>query len=397
MTPAQRRAQLALLFSAVAVLAISSGVHESIFNNFLDDTFAIDAQQRGFLELPREAPGFLVVLLAGMLAMLPETRIAVVGGLTLAGGMIGMAFFGTDYLPMICLMVLGSAGMHLLQPLVPSIAIALSDPANRGRRLGQVGAVSQAGFMVGGGLVILTFSESFRPYRTGFLMVAAAAAAGSLLYGLMHIPHLQKRKPRLIFRGKYWLFYLLNFFFGARKQIFITFGPWVLIRVYGRSPETIATLFVIASFIGIFFRPLAGIVIDRIGERRVMIADGIVLAGVCIGYGYAGFFAGETGLAPLIACGCFILDDMLFALGTARAVYLSRMTDSPQEITSTLAMGVTINHLASMTAPFFAGGIWLAFGHQRLFLGAAGLALCISAISFLVPKHLAPEKGDGHE
>jgi len=202
----------------------------------------------------------------------------------------------------------------------------------------------------------------------------------------MHVPDLSQPRERIVVRSKYRLFYLLEFGFGARKQIFITFGPWVLIRVYELPAASIAGLLMTASLIGIVFKPLAGMAIDRFGERRVMILDGVVLALVCIGYGYALKICDDAGNARLVACACFIADDLLFALGSARAVYLSRLTDSAGEITSTLALGISVNHVASMTIPMVAGAIWVGFGFERVFLAAAGLALGISALSTFVPR-----------
>jgi len=76
---------------------------------------------------------------------------------------------------------------------------------------------------------------------------------------------------------------------------------------------------------------------------------------------------------------------LLFALGSARVVYLSRLTSSHDEMTSTLAMGVSINHIASMTIPAVAGTIWLNFGYERVFLAASGLALALAALGTLAP------------
>ena len=385
-----RRPQLLLFFGAALLLSATSGVHESIFNNFLADTFAMEADERGFLELPREMPGFLVVLVAGFLALLPETKIAVVGALVFAAGMCGLGWLGSSFGLMLTFMVLGSVGMHLLQPIVPSIAIALSDENTRGRRLGQVGAISKIGFFVGACVIWLLFDDKNPAYRWGFFIGAGIAVLGAIVYASMHLPNLQQPKPRFVFRKKYGLFYLLHFLFGARKQIFITFGPWVLITVYHEPAANVARLFAIASFIGIFFAPATGWAIDRFGERRVMIADGILLAFVCLGYGYAAALTGDAESARPIARVCFVLDDLLFALGGARSVYLSRLTKSPQEITSSLAMGVSINHIASMTIPMFAGAMWLAFGYERVFLGAAMLALCIAAVSSRVPSRSCP-------
>ena len=57
-----------------------------------------------------------------------------------------------------------------------------------------------------------------------------------------------------------------------------------------------------------------------------------------------------------------------------------------------LAMGVSINHVASMTIPAAAGVIWTVFGYERVFLAAALLAVSIAAVSTLVPPRTVPNE-----
>ncbi|MBI5091422.1 MAG: MFS transporter [Candidatus Hydrogenedentes bacterium] len=366
-------------------MSMATGVHDSIFNNFLSDTFHMSAESRGYLEFPRETPGFLTVLLTGILSALPVTRMGVTGTLLFGVGMIGIATMGGSYWPMMAMMVIGSAGMHLLQPVGSSVALALSDAANRGRRMGQAGMVSTVGTVLGTGLVLLVLSRFSAQYQIGFACAAALGVAAAVIYGFMHIPDLHQPRTRPTLKKKFSLYYLLEFFFGARKQIFITFGPWVLIKVYGVDTGRMAGLLLIAALIGIAFQPILGAIIDRFGERSVMIADGLLLSVVCIGYGFAAWWMGSTERALPIACGCYIADNLLFALGSARAVYLSRLTSSHDELTSTLAMGVSINHIASMTIPAVAGMIWFHFGYERVFAVAALLALALAALGTRTP------------
>ncbi|HEX2981483.1 MAG TPA: MFS transporter, partial [Anaerolineaceae bacterium] len=380
------RKQWFLFVLGVTTLAVSSRINDTIFNNYLDDVFSITAQARGLLEFPRELPGFLVVLMAGLLAALPVTRLGLVGGIIMALGTAGLGLVGAHWYPMLAMMLLSSAGMHLLQPTTSSIAIGLSEAHERGKRLGQMGAFQTVGTLIGCGFVYLLFNNQVSPrYSQAFFCAGAVAAVSAILFGLMYIPHLQQPRSRLVIKRKYGLYYILELFFGARKQIFITFGPWVLIKVYGAQASNIAGLFVIASVLGIGFKPIVGWAIDRFGERTVMIADGLTLIFVCLGYGYAFEFTGDMRTACWLASGCFVLDEMLFAMGTSRAVYASRLTDSPQELASTLSMGISVNHIVSMIIPVMAGKIWDGYGYQRLFAAAAVFALITAGVSSLTP------------
>jgi MFS family permease len=379
------RTQFILFFTAVMCMALAMGVYESIFNNYLSDTFNLPANMRGQLEFPRELPGFLVVVMAGLLWALPVTRLGLVGTLLFILGQTGLVFYGSEYWPMILMMMIASAGQHLLMPVMSTIALSMSTETNRGWRLGQTRAMQTTGTMLGTGCVWLFFQQSTK-YEWGFICAAVVAAAAGIIYLIMHIPDLHKPQAKPRFHRKFKLYYILEFLFGARKQIFLTFGFWVLVRIYDHSAPEIARLMFIASAIGIPFKLIAGKAIDRFGERIILVADGLILTAVCIGYGFAGHL-GSPLTAQIVASICFILDNLLFTMGTARSTYVSRLTDSKQELTSTLAMGVSINHISSMTIPTFAGIIWIQFGYEWVFAAAALLALIISGVSSLLPRN----------
>lgn len=379
--------QIILFFAAMVAFAAAMGIFESIFHNFLADIFDIAPDTRGELELPREFPGFMVVAMAGVLAVLPVTRLGAVGAILFAAGAVGLAFTRSSYYMMVAILMVASAGHHLLQPVQTSIALALSHKGNRGLRIGQTRAIGSIGTILGGGFVWLVF-RSQPQYRLAFLCAAGISAVVAIVYSAMHIPHLHQPRARLVLKKKYSLYYVLEFLFGARKQIFLTFGPWVLVRIYSLEAGSIARLYIIAAVIGIGFKPLAGTLIDRLGERVIMVVDGLILALVCLGYGYAREMASAEN-AIIIASACFVADNLLFSLGAARPTYLSKLTNSAQEITSTLSMGLSINHIASMVLPVLAGLLWAEFGFETVFLAAAILAVSIAAISMLVPRKRA--------
>ena len=389
------KTQIALFFVAVACVSAALGVNESIFNNYLSDTFDIGADTRGWLEFPRELPGLLVVVFTVLLGTLTVMQMGVVGTAVFAGGLAGMALWGSSHFGvMMCFMMILSAGMHLLQPVTSSIALSLGDAGKRGWRLAQVGVVGTLGMVAGTGAVRFLAADQMPRYRLWFLAAAAMALVAVGAYSQLHMPHLHQPRVRLVIRKRYWLYYLLEFLFGARKQIFLTFGFWVLVKEYNATAAGIAGLLMIAAIIGLGFKLLTGSAIDRFGPRAVMIADGIILALVCVGYGYAKVITGDAETAHTIACVCFMADSLLFALGTARSVYVSHLTGSPGELTSTLAMGISINHIASMILPGLAGMIWVALGYERVFAIAAVVALCISAVSWMVPGKHALRKSE---
>ena len=76
---------------------------------------------------------------------------------------------------------------------------------------------------------------------------------------------MDKAKRRFYFHRKYTKYYMLEMFYGARKQVFFTFGPYVLILFYGASASTISLLFAVSAVACFLTSPLVGRTIDRFG------------------------------------------------------------------------------------------------------------------------------------
>ena len=191
------RSQFFFFFAAVASAACAVSIFDSTFNNFLSDTFHLAANARGWLELPREAPGFLVVLLTGLLAAAPVARLGLVGALVMVSGLIGLASFGGHFTPMILAMLITSTGFHLLIPVVSTIALTVTHESRRGRRLGQVGLIETLGMILGAGSIWLFFDRAAPPYRLGFLCGAGLAVLSALAFASLRLPHLHQPRTRL--------------------------------------------------------------------------------------------------------------------------------------------------------------------------------------------------------
>ena len=159
----------------------------------------------------------------------------------------------------------------------------------------------------------------------------------------------------------------VNILFGARKQIFLTFAPWVLVTVYGASPALMAALAVISYFLGVVFRQAFGVVVDKFGERRMFIADALILLVICGGFAFSAY-------RPVLYA-LFILDSLMFATRIARTTYLNKLAEHRSDIAPTLSLGVTMDHAVSMSIPSAGGLLWAAYGYRSVFMAAALLAL----------------------
>jgi MFS family permease len=381
------RRELILFLFASAALGVTFGIFETTFNNYLNDVFAISAEARGKLEFPRELPGFLVTLMGGLLFFLSVTRMGVLSALGIAVGIVGLAFTGEGYTRMILFMVIWSAGNHLLMPVTGTIALSLAPPRQRAARMGQIGAVGMGAIIIGAAVVVAGLDYIDIGYRGTFLIAAAGAVVAALFIGLLRpLPKREGRRPKLVVKRRYGLFYLLNVFSGARKQIFLVFGVWVLVKVFEQPASMIAKLWIVASALGIVFHPLLGKLIDRVGERAILMANAAVIVIICLGYGFA-------HLLPIahpvwIVYACYVIDNLVFATAMARATYLDKIAEHEEDIHATLSMGVSIDHAVSMSLPAVGGMVWEHYGYPWVFVGAAAIAVLnlIAAAFIRVPR-----------
>jgi MFS family permease len=256
----------------------------------------------------------------------------------------------------------------------------LAGSTGRGRRLGQISGVGVGAGIVGCALVWLLMRHGGQGYAAVFFVGGAASlVAGGVLLA-MRMPGAHLARAPLVWNRRYWLYYLLSFLFGARKQIFITFGPWVLIKIFHQPAVIFAQLWMVASALGVVFQPFLGWAIDRFGERRVLMGDAAIIFLVCLGYGFAEHLGNAT-LALWLLYACFVLDQLLFGTGMARDTYLSRTAVRKEDVAPTLSLGISINHIVSMSIPWVGGWVWERYGYDKVFLGAAVVALTMGCLA----------------
>ena len=371
-----RRASRDLLIFASAsfVMGVAFSMMDATFNNFLNETFALTGFQRSFLELPRELPGFLVVFVSALLAFLCSRRLGVVSLLLAAVGALLIGFASSSYVMMTLWLFVYSLGNHLLIPVSTTIGLELAREGHAGQRLGQLHAIRNLAMVLGSFSVVLGFRYLNFTFQTVFLMVAVGLALGAaLLFRLKPEPE-KRSRTFLKLHKAYRLYYLLSVVSGMRKQIFLTFAPWVLVQVFDQPTQIMATLYTIGGVVGILFQPVLGRAIDRLGERVVLATESVMLVGVCFGYGFARQLFTEN-IAFLVVCACFLLDQMLFSVGMARSTYMKKTALDPAHVQPALTAAVTIDHIFSSSSALIGGVIWNLFGYQYVFLAGVVIAL----------------------
>ncbi|HOX25396.1 MAG TPA: MFS transporter [Candidatus Krumholzibacteria bacterium] len=372
---AQQRLDIRRMLLASVAFGATAGIFNTALGNYLHDVHAFGASARGWLEFPRELPGFLVVFTAGFLAVrYRESRTMAVAMLVTMTGAVGLALFApTAWLAVVWIFV-WSAGDHMNFALEGPLGLKLAKQGGEGRRLGQFGGAKNLGGLLGAGAVYLIARALGDDYRVFFLVAAAFVVVAAWNFFRMETGRRDQAPRHFVWRREYGVFYAISALFGIRKQIFYVFGTWVLVDIHHVRVSTIATLMFLGAGLGVVARPLLGDVIDWIGERLVLSLDEAILALICLVYAFADrVFAPGAALWALYTA--YVLDQTLFALRIARTTYLKKIAVDPADITPTMSLGVTIDHAVAMSLPIFSGWLWVHVGYAWVFVTAAAIAL----------------------
>jgi len=366
-----------LFLAATFVFGFSQSIVDSTFNNFLNETFFIDNLQRGLLELPRELPGLLTIVISAILFFLCSRRQAVVANVLCAAGILLIGLFSPTFSVMLIWLFIFSIGQHLFIPLNQSIGMELAVEGETGKRLGQFSAVANVAMIIGSFAVFIGFKFLNLDFKISYIVAFLGFLAVAALIFMMKKDEPIPVRMKFQLRREYKLYYWLTVLYGTRKQLFLTFAPWVLVTVFQQKTQVLATLLTIGGVIGIFFKPMLGKAIDKLGEKLILASEAAILIFVCIGYGFAKSIFPET-TAIYVVFACYIIDQMLVAVSMARATYLQKIAVAPEDVSQTLTMGVSIDHIFSIAIALLSGFVWVKWGYQYVFL----LGAVIAAVNF---------------
>ncbi len=370
--------ELGLFIAAMFALGLGYSMIDSTVNNFLSERFALSPFERSFLEFPRELPGFLVVFVSALLWFLCSRRLGLVSVLLVLAGALLIGFASPTYALVVVSMFVYSMGQHLFMPVTATIGMELAEPGKAGQRLGQLNAVRNLATIAGSFVIFIGFRFLGFDFQHSFGLAAAFFALAAFLMWRMTPDQPQGKRAFLTLRREYSLYYLLSILFGSRKQLFLTFAPWVIVTVFNQPTQTLATLLFIGGVIGVLFQPLLGLAVDRLGERFVLAAEAALLILVCFGYGFARQLFPEN-TAFIVTCGLYLADQMLLSVNMARNTYIKKIALRPEDVQPALTASITIDHLFSIIVALAGGVIWNAFGYQYVFL----LGVFIAALNLL--------------
>jgi MFS family permease len=392
-------AKVGRFLSVLILFGVSFGLYRGIQDNYLAEIISITRFERGIVEFFREIPGLLLMLILALMYRFADSKIFKIGIAVMAGGVTGLLLTSVSPIFMtkifvVIFMVLFSTGEHIIMPVRAIISMDLAKKEKSGVSLGISNSISQFGNIAGYFFVTVFFfmlgkigyerTDVFG-YRIVFGISAALMVTAALVAVAIKETTLKSPRRRMYFAIKFYKFYMLEIFYGARKQVFLTFAPFVIIKEYGADPSIMSLLYAICAGFGMLCSPLIGKIIDKVGYKVVMVADTLILIVVCMMYGFAHRLF-PLNIAFIVVCVNFVLDSIISIASMASNVYVQRISANNEEFTATMSTGISVNHVISILIALLGGYIWEVTGIEVLFSLSAFLGLLNSLYAATIKK-----------
>lgn len=354
------------------VIAATAG-HQgwrTLFNNLAVEEVGINGFQVGVIQSVREIPGFLALLVVYLLLVIKEHRLSAISVLFVGLG-VGLTGFFPSFYGLIFTTLIMSVGFHYFETTNKSLTLQYFSIEKspfvfaKQKSWTAIANISMGAFIFGISHV-LSLQSSF--ILIGLVVFAMGVWA---LFWKPTDKNIIPQNKGMVLRKRYWLFYVLNFLSGARRQIFVVFAVFMLVEKYNYSVSDIAILFVVNNIITYFISPYIARGINRFGERKMLSTEYFFLIFVFLGYAFI-----ENGL--LIA-GLYIIDHVFFGFSMGINTYFQKTGDQ-KDIAPSMAVGFGINHISAVVIPVIGGFLWM-INPQIPFL--AGAVLSIVSLGFV--------------
>jgi len=365
---------LLILMSIAMPVAFSTW--SALLNNFVIERAGFTGVEIGILQSLREVPGFLAFTTVFVLLLIKEQAFAVVA-LAILG--IGVALAGVfpSAVGLYCTTVVMSIGFHYFEVVKQSLSLQWLSKKEAPQALGKlisVGAITSLIVYV----VLWCLLELLALDYIWIFLISGGACCCLAVFMWLGFPKFEvehEQTTKLVLRKRYWLYYALKFFSGARRQIFMVFAAFLMVEKFGYSASQVALLFLINYAFNWLFAERIGGLIGRIGERSALTIEYVGLIIVFTAYAYVD--------NPYVGAGLYVIDHMFFALAIAINTYFQKIA-SPEDIASSAGVSFTINHIAAVVVPAALGLVWIV-SSAAVFLIGAGFAICSLLLAQNIP------------
>ncbi|MBW1791304.1 MAG: MFS transporter [Deltaproteobacteria bacterium] len=352
------------MYRFLLVLTISSVIGLQawmiLFNNFGVEKAGLTGQQVGAIQSIREIPGFLALLAIYILLIIKEHRLSALSIILLGLGTAAAGFY-PSYIGLICTTLIMSFGFHYFETTNMSLTLQYFDKNTSPLVFGKLRSYAAASSIFAG---LLIFGlDFFMDYKGLYLTLGSIVLMAGIWAFFQNPTHknLIPQHKKMIFRRRYSLFYFLTFMAGARRQIFIAFSIFLMVKIFNFSVKEVTLLFIFNNIVNYFLSPLIGKAIVRFGERKVLSVEYAGLILVFLAYAFT--------QSKMVIILMYLIDHILFNFAIAIRTYFQKIAD-PKDIAPSMAAGFTINHIAAVVLPVLGGIVWMV-DYRIPFIAAA--------------------------
>ncbi len=372
-----------ILLAMVFVLSFCFGLWQVLLNNFVVERANFSGVEIGILQSLREIPGFLAFTAVFVLYFLKEQSFALFSlGLMCAG--IALTGFFPNATGLYITTMIMSVGFHYFETMNKSLTLQWLHRDDTAHFMGKSMAVKAFASLSAYALIWICMGFFEIDYQWMYL-VGGLVGVIVVVYMALNFPQFTQpteQHKKLILRKKYWLYYALVFFSGARRQIFMVFAGFMMVQKFAYSVSDISLLFIINYVFNLLFAARIGKWIGNIGERKILIMEYFGLIFIFTSYAFVN--------DATLAAGLYVLDHLFFAFAIAISTYFQKIAQ-PEDIAATASVSFSINHIAAVVIPALLGIVWVT-SPTAVFLVGTLFAICSLILAFNIPKQ--PKQGN---
>lgn len=366
-----------LLLAMAFIMPLTFSVWNALLNNFVVEKASFTGAEIGMLQSLREVPGFLAFTAVFILLVVKEQTFALVSLAITSVGVAITGWFPFEY-GLYATTVLMSIGFHYFETINQSLTLQWLPKDKSAHFMGKQLSVKAFASLFAYSAIWVLMEWFGISYNTMYML-----AGGSGLFIVMllwitfpHFKQTSQQHKHMVLRKRYWLFYGLVFFSGARRQIFVVFAAFMMVEKFGYSVGDISLLFIVNYVFNLLFAPSIGKWIHKIGDRAALCFEyaGLFILFIC----YA--LVENSQLAGTL----YVIDHLLFAMAIAIKTYFQKIAGH-KDIASTAGVSFTINHIAAVVIPAVLGIVWLTSPSLVFYMGA-GFAVCSFFLALNIPR-----------
>ena len=366
-----------VLMSIATPIAFNSW--SALINNFVVERANFTGVEIGILQSIREIPGFLAFTIIFLLLVIKEQSFAVFSLALMGLGVSITGFFPSTY-GLYFTTILMSTGFHYFETIKNSLSLQWLSIEEAPQVLGKLIAVGSITSLILYSFIWFFLKIFEIDYLVLFLITGIICMMISIIlfFGFPTFPSKITQNKRIILRKKYWLYYLLIFLSGARRQIFVVFAAFLMVEKFEYTAAQVTLLFLINYLFNWLFAEKIGKMINKFGEKKSLTFEYVGLIIIFVSYGLV--------TNAIVAAALYVVDHMFFALAIAINTYFQKIAN-PKDMASSAGVSFTINHIAAIFVPVILGFTWIYSNSLVFYIGAIFALLSLIATQ-LMPNNL---------